>query len=164
MDALEKLGRIGGVHWALYGARVDGVDSSALGELAGPGARHSFKSGLGAAVDRLRDEACSRRNRRKVDDAARPVLRQVRLCRLHHQQRAQDVDPVRRFEVVHRYLRKERVACDTRVVDDNVDLEPPAVGRRKVLLRARDERCGARRGTHIGLDGDGTDVVLLAEL
>src|SRR5699024_2643713 len=77
VDAPELLAGLG-VHVAPGGARVDGVDGGALGQLAAPGARHGLEGGLAAGVDALALVADGGAHARDVDDAAGAVAREVR--------------------------------------------------------------------------------------
>lgn len=66
-----------GVHIAPHGARVDGVDGTAVGKLAAPGARHALEGGLAATVNSLALEPHARGYAGDVDDAAGAVVREV---------------------------------------------------------------------------------------
>lgn len=163
LDGPLELVAVGGVHGALDGAGVDGVDGGALGQLAGPHAGHGLDGGLGPAVDGLPQEAAVGADGGEVDDAAGAVRGQVRRRRLHEEERAEDVDPVGGVEVLDRDLGQLAVDGHAGVVDQDVDLEPVVGGRRRrgeVRPGGLDEGRGAVGGSQVGLHAEGLDAVL----
>ncbi|ROV89836.1 hypothetical protein VMCG_09514 [Cytospora schulzeri] len=162
LDAPLELVRVGRVHGALDGARVDGVDGGALGQLAGPDAGHGLDGGLGPAVDGLPQEATVGADGGEVDDAPGPVGGQVRLRGLHEEEGPQDVDAVGEVEVGDLEVGQLVVLGDAGVVDQDVDLElvvGRGRGRGEVFPRGLDEGPGALRGAQVGLHAEGLDAV-----
>ena len=119
---LLELLRSTSVHICRDRTGVDSVYSRALGELAGPRARHGFERGFGAAVHALLLEAERGADAADVDDAAAAVLREVWDRGFHEEERAAHVDVVEVREVVAVALFHCEVAGDAGVVDDDVDL------------------------------------------
>lgn len=147
------------VHVRGHRTGIDGVDGGTLAEFAGPGARHGFDGGFGAAVEGLFHETHAGRHGREVDDSPGAVVGEVRESGLHEQDGAEHVDGVEFREHVRGDVGQRVVCGDGGVVDDDVDLEFGGFRVGEVVFRRGDDVGGTLRGAHVGLDGEGADVV-----
>lgn len=78
---------------------------------------------------------------------------------MHEQDRSQNVDSIRFGEELRRNFLQRRVFGYCGIIDDDVDMEFSSSGVGEVVLGGVDQVGGASRVGHVGLDGEGIDIV-----
>jgi len=91
-------------------------------------------------------------------------VREIGKRGLHEQYRPQNIDSIHFCEELRRNVLQRRILGYCGIVDDDIDLELTSSRVREVVLGSVDQVGGTSRMSHVGLDGEGIDVMCRLEV